>query len=66
MQLRLITLETINKESGKLSTGMEYFVYLRRWQNMSIISNNDFTHNSREKSSNFQKRDTQIKIPDIL
>lgn len=32
------------------------YTYLRRWQNMSIISNSDFTQSSREKSSNYQNR----------
>lgn len=34
----------------------DHYTYLRRWQNMSIISNSDFTQSSREKSSNYQNR----------
>lgn len=33
---------------------IDQFTHLRRWQNMSIISNSDFTQSSREKSSNYQ------------
>lgn len=31
---------------------IDQFTHLRRWQNMSMISNSDFTQSSREKSSN--------------
>lgn len=35
---------------------IDQFTHLRRWQNMSIISNSDFTQSSREKSSNYQNK----------
>lgn len=42
-------------QDGKENTIIGCQTYLRRWENMSIISNSDFTHSSREKSSNYQK-----------